>query len=197
MIAVGWAAYRTKGSAGPFVPKACYTGRANARCVERSAKDWRFAVVPGTWGSNETVDRGRLYTARSGRGWAVQYFLDGSSPCNQVGHHRVSIVQWLVFVLLLLVAASFTAGSIRGHSAGDPPTYGMVHSTILIWGLLAWAMHYAAFNKLHLLWLAPLTFYLASYLSAQLAPRGIAQVRGLQFLALALTAVCATLTGIL
>lgn len=105
-------------------------------------------------------------------------------------------MEWLVFTLLLLLALSFTNGSIRGYSAGDPPTHGMVHSVILFWGLLAWAVHYAAFNKLHLLWLAPLTFYLASFLSAQLAMRGIAQVRGLQFLALSLASVCATLTGL-
>lgn len=79
------------------------------------------------------------------------------------------VIEWLVWVLLLLFAANWTYGCYWKWGTPEGVTSASINTTFVWWFLLAWTLHYSSMNKLHLLWLALLAFYLSRYISPWMA----------------------------
>jgi len=87
------------------------------------------------------------------------------------------IVAWGTWVLLLLLAASWTARCYFYLRRGAGVTYATLNTTI-IWGLLlGWTLYYSNINKLHLLWLAPSAVVASSFWTTSRALSSIGEKR--------------------
>ncbi len=76
----------------------------------------------------------------------------------------INIFGWMVWVVLLLITLSFSYGIIRSLLSKKSFTYAILVQAV-IFGVVLFIFYFnPIWNKLHIIWLVPLTFFMSSFL---------------------------------
>lgn len=76
----------------------------------------------------------------------------------------VNIIGWIIWGILLFVTFSFSYGIIRSVQRKNPFTYSILIQAIISWITLLIFYFYPTLNKLNILWVAPMYFFLISFI---------------------------------
>ena len=73
-------------------------------------------------------------------------------------------IGWIIWGILLVVTLGLTYGLCRSYFAKRPFTYATAFQTLAFWIILLFFYFEPNWNKVHLLWIMPVIFFLVSFL---------------------------------
>jgi len=83
----------------------------------------------------------------------------------------LSILAWIVWTLLLVLAVSFSFGIARSLVTKRPFSYAILVQTFLFWIMLVLFYLGPSWSKFHILWLTPTVFILGPVVTSHLFSR--------------------------
>jgi len=76
----------------------------------------------------------------------------------------LSVLGWIIWIIIFLLALSWTFGVRKYVSKGSGIPHATAVQLFFLWAI-ALVFRFFSFNKLHILWVAPLCFFASIYLT--------------------------------
>jgi len=89
------------------------------------------------------------------------------------------ILNWGVWALLVFYTLVWSFGCFSYIKAGKGISFGSLNTTMLWWLIVIWSLFVPGFNKLHIIWLAPIVIPITTVATTWLALQNISQFIGL------------------